>query len=84
MQDFATLKQKTLVELRSIAKSFGMKRVESYRKDELIGKIIEYSSAIAEFRGGRSEAAEVPAASVNEDTADTAIKSESDMGDVQM
>ncbi len=83
MQDFATLKQKTLVELRSIAKSFGMKRVESYRKDELIGKIIEYSSAIAEFRGGRSEAAEVPAASVSEDTADTAIKSESDMGDVQ-
>ncbi len=83
MQDFATLKQKTLVELRSIAKSFGMKRVESYRKDELIGKIIEYSSAIAEFRGGRSEAAEVPAASVSEDTTDTAIKSESDMGDVQ-
>ena len=60
-----------------------MKRVESYRKDELIGKIIEYSSAIAEFRGGRSEAAEVPEASVSEDTTDTAIKSESDMGDVQ-
>jgi len=56
MQDFATLKQKTLVELRSIAKSFGMKRVESYRKDELIGKIIEYSSAIAEFRGDGPEA----------------------------
>lgn len=52
MQDFATLKQKTLVELRVIAKSFGMKRVESYRKDELIGKIIEFSSAIAEYRNG--------------------------------
>lgn len=48
MQDSATLKKKTLVELRSIAKSFGMKRVESFRKDELIGKIIEFSSAIAE------------------------------------
>lgn len=55
MQDFATLKQKTLVELRAIAKSFGMKRVESYRKDELIGKIIEFSSAIAEYRNGDAQ-----------------------------
>ncbi|MDE6483091.1 MAG: transcription termination factor Rho, partial [Rikenellaceae bacterium] len=72
MQDFATLKQKTLVELRSIAKSFGMKRVESYRKDELIGKIIEYSSAIAEFRVDGSDT------SAEEGGAPVAAKEESE------
>lgn len=46
MQDIATLKQKTLIELRAIAKSYGMKRVESFNKGALINKLVEFSSAI--------------------------------------
>ncbi len=39
------LKGKNLPELRTIAKSLGIKRVESFRKDELIGAIIDELAA---------------------------------------
>lgn len=43
MQDASTLAQETLISLRAIAKSLGLKRVESYKKADLIQKIIERS-----------------------------------------
>lgn len=39
------LKGKNLPELRAIAKSLGIKRVESFRKDELIGAIVDELAA---------------------------------------
>ena len=47
MQDVAILKKKTLVDLRVIAKTLGIKRVDSFKKDELIEQIIQVSQQTA-------------------------------------
>lgn len=41
MDNILQLQEKTLVDLRIIAKHLGIKKVESYRKDELIHKILD-------------------------------------------
>lgn len=41
MDNILQLQEKTLVDLRVIAKALGIKKVESYRKDELIHKILD-------------------------------------------
>ena len=41
MDNILQLQEKTLVDLRIIAKHLGIKKVESYRKEELIHKILD-------------------------------------------
>lgn len=43
--DVIELKGKNLAELRTIAKGLGIRRVESFRKDELIFEIVDVMAA---------------------------------------
>ena len=47
MYDILELKDKLLADLRQIAKTLNIKRVESYKKQELIYKILDQQALVA-------------------------------------
>jgi len=61
--DIENLKDKTLVDLREIAKAMKIKSVSKYKKDDLIDLIIDGNNAL----GGLSDNAEAPAPEVTEE-----------------